>query len=462
MAYRCNLENESFVFKDLKTLLAKASPLRTADILAKVAAENDSMRMAAQYALADVPLKDFLNEPIIPYEEDEVTRLILDTHDQMQFVEISHLTVGEFRNWLLKHETTTSVLKKVCNSITPEMAAAVSKLMTIQDLIAVAKKCQVVTAFRNTLGLPNRFSTRLQPNHPTDDLKGILVSILDGLLLGSGDAVIGVNPVSDHPNIILNLINMLDEVRERLNIPTQTCVLTHITTTLALIEKNAPVDLIFQSIAGTEAANTSFGINLKMLDEAAQAVAKLKRGKIGENAFYFETGQGSALSSHSNHDVDAQTIEARAYAIARKYKPLLVNSVVGFIGPEYLYNGKQIIRAGLEDHFCGKLLGLPMGCDVCFTHHSESDQDDMDILLTLLGTSGVNFVIGVPGADDIMLNYQSSSFHDVLYLRSLLNLRPAPEFEQWLIDMQIWDSSKNTIRETTDLTHLTEKLLRLV
>ncbi len=437
MAYHFTIRNIVYRFDDLKILLAKASPYRTGDVLAGVCAESYEERVAAQIALADVPLKTFLNEVIIPYEQDEITRLIIDSHHAEAFNTISHLTVGEFRDWLLHDETDVDVLKGIEAGITPEMAAAVSKLMRNQDLIAVAKKCEVVTRFRNTIGLKGHFSTRLQPNHPTDDLKGIAASMIDGLLYGSGDAVIGINPATDSPATVMNLLRLLDTVREQFEIPTQSCVLSHITTTLELINKGAPVDLCFQSIGGTEQTNASFGINLALLDEAYQATLSLNRGTVGQNVMYFETGQGSELSANAHHGVDQQTCEARAYAIARRYKPLLVNTVVGFIGPEYLYDGKQIIRAALEDHFCGKLLGLPMGVDVCYTNHAEADQDDMDNLLTLLGVAGCNFIMGIPGSDDIMLNYQSTSFHDALYLRKVLGLRPAPEFEQWLIKQGI-------------------------
>jgi ethanolamine ammonia-lyase large subunit len=439
MSYHFTIRNKVYRFNDLKTLLAKASPYRTGDVLAGVCAESYEERVAAQIALADVPLKTFLNEAIIPYEDDEITRLIIDDHDVTAFSLISHFTVGEFRDWLLSNETDTKVLRSVEAGITPEMAAAVSKLMRNQDLIAVAKKCEVITAFRNTIGLKGHFSTRLQPNHPTDDPKGIAASIIDGLLYGSGDACIGINPATDSPAAVLNLLNLIDTLREQFEIPTQSCILSHITTTLDLVNKGAPVDLCFQSIGGTEKTNASFGINLALIDEAYQATLSLNRGTIGQNVMYFETGQGSELSANGHHGVDQQTCEARAYAIARKYKPLLINTVVGFIGPEYLYDGKQIIRAALEDHFCGKLLGLPMGVDVCYTNHAEADQDDMDNLLTLLGVAGCNFIMGIPGSDDIMLNYQSTSFHDALYLRKILDLKPAPEFEQWLIKQGITD-----------------------
>jgi len=439
MPYQFTVRNIVYKFSDLKMLLAKASPHRTGDVLAGVCAESYEERVAAQIALADVPLKTFLNEVIIPYEQDEVTRLIIDGHDTEAFAVINHLTVGEFRDWLLSDEVDGKVLKGIEAGITPEMAAAVSKLMRNQDLIAVAKKCEVVTRFRNTIGLNGHFSTRLQPNHPTDDPKGVAASMIDGLLYGSGDAVIGINPATDSPAVVMNLLKLIDTVRQQFDIPTQSCILSHITTTLELINKGAPVDLCFQSIGGTEQTNASFGINLALLDEAYQATLSLNRGTIGQNVMYFETGQGSELSANAHHGVDQQTCEVRGYAIARRYKPLLVNTVVGFIGPEYLYDGKQIIRAALEDHFCGKLLGLPMGVDVCYTNHAEADQDDMDNLLTLLGVAGCNFVMGIPGSDDIMLNYQSTSFHDALYLRKVLGLRPAPEFEQWLIKQGIVD-----------------------
>ena len=432
MSYTHTVAAVTYRFDDLKTLLAKASPARSGDRLAGIAAASAEERVAAQMALADLPLKAFLGEPLVPYESDEVTRLIFDSHDPQSFRVVSHFTVGELRDWLLSDGATSEALTNLVAAIIPEMAAAVSKIMRVQDLIAVARKIRVVTRFRNTIGLPGRLSTRLQPNHPTDDPTGIAASIVDGLMLGSGDAVIGVNPVSGDVATVERLLRMIDRIREAWRIPAQSCVLAHATTQIEAIERGAPVDLLFQSIAGTEAANASFGVNLALLGEAAQAVAELKRGTVGDNAMYFETGQGSALSANAHHGMDQQTCEARAYAVARRFHPLLVNTVVGFIGPEYLYDGKQILRAGLEDHFCGKLLGLPMGCDVCYTNHAEADQDDMDALLTLLGAAGVNYIMGVPGADDVMLNYQSTSFHDALYLRSILGLRPAPEFEAWL------------------------------
>ena len=426
-------------FADLKTLLARASPARSGDHLAGIAAASAEERVAAQMALADLPLKAFLSETVVPYEDDEITRLIVDGHDSHAFAPISHLSVGDFRNWLLAYETDGAVLAAAAPGITPEMAAAVSKIMRIQDMVLVAQKARVSSRFRTTLGLPGRLASRLQPNHPTDDEKGIAASIIDGLLYGCGDAVIGINPATDNPAQVTRLLAMLDEIIRTYCIPTQSCVLTHVTTTLEAMQRGAPVDLVFQSIGGTEATNTSFGVNRALLAEADAAARAQKRGTVGDNVMYFETGQGSALSANAHHGVDQQTIEARAYGLARVFRPFLVNSVVGFIGPEYL-NGREIIRAGIEDHFCGKLLGLPMGVDVCYTNHADADSDDMDVLLTLLGNAGVNFVMGVPGADDIMLNYQSTSFHDVLYLRQSQNLRPAPEFEQWLANMRIFDT----------------------
>jgi len=445
MGYAHTLANTRYAFEDLRTLLARASPYRSGDALAGITATSAAERVAAQMALADVPLATILAEPVVPYETDEVTRLIVDSHDATAFAPVASLTVGEFREYLLAAEPET--LTALRPGVTPEMAAAVSKLMRQQDLIAIAAKCRVVTRFRNTIGLPGRLSVRLQPNHPTDDPRGVAASTLDGLLLGAGDAVIGVNPATDSVDGACTLLAMLDTVRERYVIPTQTCVLAHVTTTLRAIERGAPVDLVFQSIGGTEATNTSFGISLALLREAREAALSLKRGTIGANLMYFETGQGSALSADAHHGVDQQTIEARAYAVARAFSPLLVNSVVGFIGPEYLYDGKQITRAGLEDHFCGKLLGLPMGVDVCYTNHAEADQDDMDMLLTLRGVAGVTYVMGVPGADDVMLSYQSTSFHDALYLRGVLGLRPAPEFEAWLDSLGIGEATPERLPE---------------
>lgn len=438
MGFAHSIGNRRYVFADLRELLAKATPLRSGDALAGVAAGSAEERVAAQFALAELPLEHFLTEQVVPYEQDEVTRLIVDTHDAEAFTPVRWLTVGELRDWLLSDDANGERLAALAPGLTPEMAAAVSKLMRVQDLIAAAAKMRVVTRFRTTVGLAGRLSARLQPNHPTDDPVGIAAAMLDGLLMGSGDAVIGINPAGDSVATTTKLLRLIDAVRERFRIPTQSCVLAHVTTQMEALKQGAPVDLIFQSIAGTEAANRSFGVNLSLLDEAHEAGRALRRGAAcadgttGDNVMYFETGQGSALSANAHHGVDQQTLEARAYGVARRYRPMLVNTVVGFIGPEYLYDGKQIARAGLEDHFCGKLLGLPMGCDVCYTNHAEADQDDMDALLTLLGAAGVNYIMGVPGADDVMLNYQSTSFHDALYLRRVLGLRPAPEFEAWL------------------------------
>ena len=443
----------------LREILAKASPHRSGDVLAGVAAVNDEERVRAQMLLADVPLKRFLNEAIVPYEKDEVTRLILDTHDAAAFAPISAFTVGQFRDWLLTDAADTQTLSALAAGITPEMAAAASKLMRLQDLVLVASKCSVVTRFRNTIGLAGHFSARLQPNHPTDDARGILASTIDGLYYGSGDAVIGINPASDSLENIARLLYLLDELIAHYEIPTQSCVLTHVTNAVELIRRGVPLDLCFQSIAGTEKANASFGINLDMLEDAWQATLALGRGTVGDNVMYFETGQGSALSANAYFEVDQQTLECRAYAVAHRFQPLLVNTVVGFIGPEYLFNGKQIIRAGLEDHCCGKLLGLPMGVDICYTNHADADQDDMDALLTLLGTAGCNFIMGIPGADDIMLNYQSTSFHDAAYLRKLLGKRPAPEFEAWLERMGIHDACGSLLPPAGALRGLEQRVL---
>jgi ethanolamine ammonia-lyase large subunit len=439
MSYAETIGSRTYRFDDLRVLLAKASPLRSGDQLAGLCAATEEERVAARMALAQLPLRAFLNEALIPYEDDEVTRMIVDDHSATAFAEISHLTVGDFRNWLLADTTSCAALIRIAPGLTPEMVAAVSKLMRNQDLILAAKKRPVITRFRNTVGLPGHMSVRLQPNHPTDDVKGIAASMLDGLMYGCGDAMIGINPATDSLHAITKLLVMVDEFRQRYNVPTQSCVLTHVTNTIAAIEKGAPVDLVFQSVAGTQKANESFGISLALLQEGYEAGLSLKRGTVGDNLMYFETGQGSALSANAHHGIDQQTCEVRAYAVARKFKPFLTNTVVGFIGPEYLYDGRQIIRAGLEDHFCGKLLGVPMGCDICYTNHAEADQDDMDNLLTLLGVANVNFIMGVPGADDVMLNYQSTSFHDALYVRNVLKLRRAPEFEAWLESMQIAD-----------------------
>jgi len=461
MNYHIALDGVGYRFSNLGQLLAKSTPLRSGDQLAGLAATSAIERVAAQMCLSEVPLAQFLVEPVVPYETDDVTRLILDRHDPTAFAPVAGLTVGAFRDWLLRYETDSETLAALAPGLTPEMVAAVSKLMSNQDLILAASKARVVTRFRNTLGLPGTLAVRLQPNHPTDDPHGIVASIIDGLMYGCGDAVIGINPATDSPAACGALLRLIDRMISDYEIPAQSCVLAHVTTTLRCIEAGDPVDLVFQSIAGTEAANRGFGIDLKILAEAREAALSLGRGTLGRNVMYFETGQGSCLSAGAHHGIDQQTLEARAYAVAREFDPLLVNTVVGFIGPEYLYDGKQIIRAGLEDHFCGKLLGLPMGCDICYTNHAEADQDDMDTLLTLLGVAGCNYIMGVPGADDIMLNYQSTSFHDSHYLRQALHLRPAPEFEAWLEKMNIMHGGHRL--ETTDARHalLSSTLLKL-
>lgn len=459
MSFVHSIAGQTWRFDSLKELMAKASPARSGDFLAEVAAASDAERAAAQMALADVPLKQFLQEALIPYESDEVTRLIIDSHDAAAFSVVSHLTVGSFRDWLLGDDADEASLRALAPGLTPEMAAAVSKIMRVQDLVLVAQKIRVVTRFRNTVGLRGRMSTRLQPNHPTDDPAGIAASVLDGLLYGNGDAMIGINPATDSLSAISELLKMLDGVIRHYEIPTQACVLTHVTSSIAAIERGVPLDLVFQSIAGTQAANSSFGISLELLREGYEAGLSLNRGSVGNNLMYFETGQGSALSANAHHGVDQQTCEARAYGVARHFKPFLVNTVVGFIGPEYLYNGKQIIRAGLEDHFCGKLLGVPMGCDICYTNHAEADQDDMDMLLTLLGVAGINFIMGIPGSDDVMLNYQTTSFHDALYARKVLGVRPAPEFESWLARMDILRQQDGQLRLGSDVPALFRKAL---
>jgi ethanolamine ammonia-lyase large subunit len=445
--YQAACRQSAYRFAGLKELMAKATPLRSGDVLAGIAATSAEENVAAKMALADVPLKRLLEELVVPYESDDVSRLIIDSHDKSAFAPIAHMTVGEFRDWLLSEAATTEVLARLAPGITPEIAAATSKIMRNQDLILAARKVEVVTRFRGTIGLKGRMAVRLQPNHPTDDKRGIAASIVDGLMLGCGDAVIGINPAGDNVATILELLAMLDDIIHRFDIPTQSCVLTHVTTSIEAMARGAPIDLVFQSIGGTQDVNASFGVTLELLKEGREAALSLKRGTVGDNVMYFETGQGSALSADAHHGVDQQTLEARAYAVARTFKPLLVNSVVGFIGPEYLYNGKEIIRAGLEDHFCGKLMGLPMGCDVCYTNHAEADQDDMDVLLMLLGAAGVTFVMGVPGADDIMLNYQSTSFHDALYVREALGLRRAPEFEAWLAQVGLADAQGKLLAE---------------
>lgn len=440
MRLRATIGGRTFTFSGLRDVLAKASPERSGDELAGIAATSHVERAAAQWCLAQVPLKELIDQPLIPYEDDEVTRLILDTHDAVAFAPISHLTVGELRDHLLAPATDSTALAALAPGLTPEAVAAVIKLMRNQDLVAVAAKCSVTTAFRDTIGLPGRLSSRIQPNHPTDDPRGIAVAILDGLTYGCGDACIGINPATDSVAHTTTLVNLMADVIDRFAIPTQSCVLAHVTTTMAAMAAGAPVDLVFQSIAGTEAANRSFGIDLALLTEAHSAAVALGRGTVGDNVMYFETGQGSALSAEAHHGVDQATLESRAHGVARAFAPLLVNSVVGFIGPEYLLNGKQIRRAGLEDHCSGKLLGLPMGVDVCLTNHADADQNDSDDLMALLTVAGCTYFMGVPGADDVMLEYQSTSYHDVATMQRLFHRPPAPEFAAWLEAIGLTDS----------------------
>jgi len=431
MAFRIDLSGTRFVFSSVKDLLAKASPHRSGDALAGLAADGPIERLAAQSCLADVPLKAFLDD-VLEVDGDAVSALIAAQHDPSALAPVASLTVGELRDWLLDPATSGADIKALKWGLTPEMVAAVSKIMRPQDLIAVSAKIEIVTRFRSTIGLKGRLSTRNQPNHPTDDSRGIALSALDGLLMGAGDAVIGVNPATDSVPDYIRICEVLEAIRTQLDIPTQHCCLGHVTTALAAMGQGAPVDLVFQSVAGSAKANDGFGVTLAMLDEAQDAVRALGRAPEGANLMYFETGQGAALSAEAHHGMDQQTMEVRAYAVARRYDPLLVNTVVGFIGPEYLADGKQIIRAGLEDLFCGKLMGLPMGVDACYTNHSYADQEDMDVLMTVLAAAGVNFLITVPGADDIMLNYQSLSFHDAVYMRDTLGRPPAPEFVAWM------------------------------
>lgn len=442
------IAGKHWTFNSLKELMGKATPLRSGDVSAGCAATCDEERVAAQMLLADVPLRLFLDEPLVPYEKDEVTRLIVDSHDTAAFEPVKNLSVGEFRDWLLEYGTGPEALTALAPGLTPEMVAAVSKICSIQDMILIASKCRVVTAFRDTIGLPGCLSTRLQPNHATDDPKGIAAAMLEGLLYGCGDAVIGINPATDSVPMMQELLKLIDELIQRYHIPTQSCVLAHVTNALEVMRLGTPVDLVFQSIAGTEAANSVFGVNLNVLEEAYDAALSLRRGTVGQNVMYFETGQGSALSGRGDWGVDMQTCEARAYAVARKFKPLLVNTVVGFIGPEYLYDGKQIIRAGIEDHFCGKLLGLPMGCDICYTNHAEVDQNDMDVLMTCLASAGLTYQMAIPGGDDIMLGYQTTSYHDIHFIRQVFGKRPTPEFESWLKEMDLFDARQRFINHT--------------
>ncbi|MGA3104835.1 MAG: ethanolamine ammonia-lyase subunit EutB [Terriglobales bacterium] len=437
---------EHFHFPDLRTLFAKANEEKSGDHLAGIAARSDRERVAAKRKLADLPLQEIVNRPLIDPDDDDVTRLILDTYDRQAFHSIASMTVGEFREFLLDDATAESQLRPIQNAIIPEIAAAVAKLMSNKDLVLAAAKIRNVTRCRNTMGERGVLGIRAQPNHPTDDIGGILLSAFEGLLYGCGDAVIGVNPATDSVETVSAILHALQRLVDAYKIPTQTCVLAHITTQLAALERGSPVDLLFQSVAGTEAANRSFGITLSMLREGHDKIRAHHRQRdtpwVGDNAMYFETGQGSALSAEAHHGLDQLTLEARAYGVARTFQPFLVNSVVGFIGPEYLYDERQIIRAGLEDHFMGKLLGLPMGCDVCYTNHAAADQNSADNLLLLLSAAGCNYFMGVPCSDDVMLNYQSTSYHDALAARRLFNLRPAPEFLTWLQNMGIYHNTE--------------------
>ena len=446
MAYATTLRSERFVFADLREVLAKANEEKSGDRLAGIAADSEQERVAAKWVLADIPLSEIIAQPLIDPDNDDVSRVLLDTLDQDAFRPLASLTVGEFREYLLDDATGQNEFQNVHWAILPEVAAAVAKLMSNKDLVLAASKIRTVTRCRNTMGERGVLGIRLQPNHPTDDLGAILLSTVDGLLFGCGDAVIGVNPATESVETVSAILHGLARLIDTYQIPTQACCLAHITTQLASLEQGAPVDLLFQSIAGTQAANASFGITLQLLREGQEQVLEHHRNRnvawAGDNVMYFETGQGSALSADAHHGVDQLTLEARAYGLARVFKPFLVNSVVGFIGPEYLYDERQIIRAGLEDHFIGKLLGLPMGCDVCYTNHAVADQNSADNLLLLLAAAGCNYFMGVPGADDIMLNYQSTSFHDALSVRRLFDLTPAPEFLTWLEEVGVFHNQQ--------------------
>lgn len=455
MSFQNTLRGETFRFADLRELFGRANEEKSGDRLAGVAARNERERVAAKFALADVTLKEILTNPLIDPDQDEISRLVVETHDAEAFRSVSHLTVGEFREFLLDDTTDGEVLRSLRKSITPEMAAAVAKLMSNKDLILAAAKIRNVTRCRNTQGERGTLGIRIQPNHPSDDPAGILMSTLDGLLYGCGDAVIGVNPATESVDTVASILGSLQRVIEAFKIPTQACCLAHITTQLAALERGAPVDLLFQSVAGSERANASFGISLATLREGRERVLEQHTARgvtwVGNNAMYFETGQGSALSAEAHHGVDQLTLEARAYAVAREFDPFLVNTVVGFIGPEYLYDERQITRAGLEDHFMGKLLGLPMGCDVCYTNHAVADQNSADNLAVLLTAAGCNYFMGVPCADDVMLNYQSTSYHDAVSVRKLFGLRPAPEFTHWLQEWGIFREGE--LAPSTDAIH---------
>ncbi len=423
-------------FDSPKEVLAKANPLKSGDVLAGIAAGSPVERVAARAVLANLTLCELREAPVVPYDEDELTRLVEDSLDQAAFLCVGHLTVGEFREWLLEDATTGDMIRSVSPGLTPEMVAAVCKLMSNLDLMVVGAKCKVVVRANNTLGLPGTFSSRLQPNHPKDDLEGILLSTREGLAYGCGDAVIGVNPATDSAESTAHILRALDGLMKRNGIPTQHCVLSHVTVQMQALELDCPMDLMFQSLSGTEQGNQAFGVSIGLLDEA-HALMGERRSSRGPNYMYFETGQGSALSSEAHHGADQVTLEARCYGFARRYSPFLVNSVVGFIGPEYLADGRQITRAGLEDHFMGKLMGLPMGCDACFTYHADMGQDELENLKVLLGAAGCTYLMSMPVGDDIMLNYQSTSYHDIPSVRKLLGKRPTPEFDAWLNKMGI-------------------------
>lgn len=443
MSYHHTIRGERFVFADLRELLAKANEEKSGDRLAGIAAGTERERVAAKLALSEVPLDDILQRPLIDPDHDDVSRLILERHDATAFAPIRGLTVGQFREYLLADNVGETELRQLAPGITPELAAAVAKLMGNKDLVLVARKIRQVTRCRNTVGQRGVLAIRAQPNHPADDVKGIALAALDGLLYGCGDAVIGVNPATESVDCVARILRQLDALIGKIGVPTQACCLAHLSTQLACLERGVPIDLLFQSIAGTQKANASFGITLDMLRQGRERVLE-QHGRradvnwVGNQVMYFETGQGSALSADAHHGIDQLTLEARAYGVARAFDPFLINSVVGFIGPEYLYDERQIIRAGLEDHFMGKLLGLPMGCDVCYTNHAAADQNSADNLLLLLAAAGCNYFMGVPCGDDVMLNYQSTSYHDAVAMRRLFGLRPAPEFAAWLEERGIF------------------------
>jgi ethanolamine ammonia-lyase large subunit len=467
MPYQTTVRSEHFPFADLREVLARANEEKSGDSLAGLAARTERERVAAKLVLADIRLSEIVDQPLIDPDHDDVSRLILDTLDQDAFRPFRALTVGEFREYLLDDGVGEEPLHALRWAITPEVAAAVAKLMSNKDLVLVAGKIRNVTRCRNTMGQRGVLGIRIQPNHPADDLGGILLAAVDGLLFGCGDAVIGVNPATESVDTVTAILHGLDRLMSACGAPTQACCLAHITTQLACLERGAPVDLLFQSVAGTQAANASFGITLSLLREGRERVLEHHRNRdipwVGDQVMYFETGQGSALSADAHHGVDQLTLEARAYGVARTLDPFLVNSVVGFIGPEYLANERQIIRAGLEDHFLGKLLGLPMGCDVCYTNHAAADQNSADNLLLLLAAAGCNYFMGVPCADDVMLNYQSTSYHDAATVRKIFGLRPAPEFLAWLEEREIFRDQALALTDSTaryKLLHRVESILQ--